>query len=476
MCTMRRIPCVVMAAASIMVALAACGGTETDKAGGRAPVEPAVLTFANNNSSQPAQLHALIAEVERRSNGSLRFTVTNNWRKGEPTQEQGTIEDVRSGKVDMAWVGARAFDSVGITSFQPLVAPLLVDSYDLQGAVFEAGIPGRMLKSIEALGLAGIGVLPGPMRKMMGVVRPFTKPSDFSGKIVGTSGGDLAEQTLQALGATPKRVPAQASLAGLDGLDYQLAAIDGNNYFESASHVTGNLNLWPRPLVIVMNADRFASLARAQQEILRTAAANAIQPALAASRAEDSASGPKLCGVGMTVDQASPSDLDAIRQAIEPVFTQLEQDPTSQRFLGEIRSLKQQTAVPAETFTCPPDGLTEKAGRTPIDGLYEVSFTREEYVAAGADAGELNEPDNWGSFTMRLNEGRFVGTNRSTGEKTTGTYEVAGDKLTMTFEGTTAGEVFGVKWSLYRDALTLSRDGVDWEWTGLIVKPWRRIG
>ena len=51
------------------------------------------------------------------------------------------IEDVQAGKVDMGWVGARAFDAVGVTSFQALVAPFLVDSYELQDRVFQAGIP-----------------------------------------------------------------------------------------------------------------------------------------------------------------------------------------------------------------------------------------------------------------------------------------------------------------------------------------------
>ena len=49
----------------------------------------------------------------------------------------------------MAWVGARAFDRLGIAAFQPLLAPLLVDSHDLQDAVFHAGIPQRMLPAVD---------------------------------------------------------------------------------------------------------------------------------------------------------------------------------------------------------------------------------------------------------------------------------------------------------------------------------------
>ena len=57
--------------------------------------------------------------------------------------QAGTLEDVKTGKVDMAWVGARAFDTVGVTSFQALVAPLLIDSYDLEAKVFNEGCLSR---------------------------------------------------------------------------------------------------------------------------------------------------------------------------------------------------------------------------------------------------------------------------------------------------------------------------------------------
>ena len=61
---------------------------------------------------------------------------------------------------------------VGVTSFQPLLAPLLVDSHDLQAAVFEAGIPAEMIAGLDDIDLAGIGVLPGPMRKSARRVTP----------------------------------------------------------------------------------------------------------------------------------------------------------------------------------------------------------------------------------------------------------------------------------------------------------------
>lgn len=214
-------------AVSLTLAVAGCGEA-TDKAGGSEPAETVVLTLANTNDGPPPQLAVWADEVQTLSEGSLRIEFADNWRAGEPGQEADTIEDVQNAEADLAWVGARALDSAGVTSFQALVAPMLIDSYDLQAAVFDAGIPDQMLESVEDIGLAGIGVLPGPMRKMMGMTHPFLAPADFTGQVVGTSGGRLAEQTLELLGATPSLVSAGTALDGLDALEYHLAAIFGN--------------------------------------------------------------------------------------------------------------------------------------------------------------------------------------------------------------------------------------------------------
>ena len=108
----------------------------------------------------------------------------------------------------MAWVGARVFDRLDVTSFQALLAPLLVDSYDLEGQVFESGIPDQMLEGVEELGVVGIGVLPGPIRRLLGLSHPFLQPSDFEGQVIGGAENELSVRTFQAFGATLEALPA----------------------------------------------------------------------------------------------------------------------------------------------------------------------------------------------------------------------------------------------------------------------------
>jgi TRAP-type C4-dicarboxylate transport system substrate-binding protein len=393
------------AVAGLALLAAACGGSSSDKAGGASEVEARVLTLANPNDQPPAQLTAWAEEVDSRSDGTLQIEFENDWRQGEAQYEAGTIEDVQAGEVDVAWVGARAFDTVGVTSFQALVAPLLIDSHDLQGAVFEAGIPTEMLDGLETIDLAGVGVLPGPMRKPLGVAKPFVTPADYAAARVGVQDSAVAQQTFVALGATSQPVPSGTELDGLDAYEQQLASIAGNHYSTDAGYVTANVNLWPRPLVIVMSPDALGSLTADQQTALREASAAAVPDALEDSRNEDDEAVPVLCRQGMTLALASDNDLADLRAAVDPVYDELAVDPTTESFIEDITQLKAQLSATPEAPQCAP-GDAEASSESGIpDGTYEMTLTRDDLRGCSDWEGseEANHDENL--FTLILDDG-----------------------------------------------------------------------
>src|SRR5919197_1384163 len=168
------------------------------------------------SGGQPEQLNAFARAVERASGGTLRIQFAPNWRGGDFTQERDTIADVRAGRVDLAWVGARAWDWEGVRGFDALLAPFLVDSHALEQRVFERGIPQRMLPAVRKAAVVPIAVLPVPLRSALGVGHALLAPADFRGKTIGVQ-GVVAAETLRALGARPRQYSAQPTLNGLDG-------------------------------------------------------------------------------------------------------------------------------------------------------------------------------------------------------------------------------------------------------------------
>ena len=444
------------ALAALALALAACSGSRSDKAGGAEEQEPVVLTFASFTDDIQPQLRVFAEEVVRRSDGTLRIEFKPAWRPGDPDAERGTIEDVKAGKADMAWVGARVFDRLGVRSFQALLAPLLVDSYELEGRVFTSEIPTSMLPGVEELGVVGIGVLPGPMRKLLGVSRPFLSPSDFGGQVIGGAENELSARTYQALGATLEALPAGGPLEGLDATEQHLGAVWGNRYNENAKYLGANVNLWPRPLVIFAGKKVFNSLTPKQQDVLREAATPAVPEALAAARAEDEEAALQLCRRGVTFALASERELAELRAALEPVYAELTAEPETKSDIEAITNLKAEIAASAEAPAC--TSTEPPATASPIpDGTYETTLTKADWrrmtkadwLKSGVSEEEAAVP---GVYRMTFDAGEWtlLGPN---GEGEKGTYTVFRDQLEVDIA---EDYTITARWSLEGKTLTFT--------------------
>ena len=118
-----------------------------------------------------------------------------------------------------------------------------------------------MLEELRPAGLVGIGILPGPLRRPFGMTHALAAPRDFRDLTIGTQQSNVADATLRALGARPQRLPldvaASAGLAGLDGLELQVAAIENGRLDAPGSHLMTNVNLWPRSLVVFAGAQAY---------------------------------------------------------------------------------------------------------------------------------------------------------------------------------------------------------------------------
>jgi TRAP-type C4-dicarboxylate transport system substrate-binding protein len=445
------------ALAALATTLAACSGSSGDKAGGAEKQEPVVLRFASITGDIQPQLKVFADEVARRSDQTLRIEFVPEWRGGDPDFERGTIEDVKAGKVDIAWVGARVFDRLGVRSFQALLAPLLVDSYELEGRVFESGIPRSMLDDVGELGVVEIGVLPGQIQRLLGVDHPFLRSSDFDGQMIGGAENELAIRTFQALGAMLEALPVGGSLEGLDAAVLQLEAIWNNRYNKHAKYVAANVNLWPRPLVIFAGKEAFESLTAKHQAVLRDAATAAVPGALAAARAEDENAALQLCRRGLTFALASEGELAALRTALQPLYTELRADPETRSKLDAITKLKSEVAAKADAPACTSTEPPATASRIP-DGTYETTVTEADYRKAGVSEEVGANP---GVFRMILDAGEwtFIGPIRDgkllgadEGEK--GSYTVYRDEIVV--ENSVGEQVVAARWSLKDGSLTFT--------------------
>lgn len=329
-------------------AIAGCAGSSTagDKAGGSQP-GPIVLRMAGtpHGADDVPPVEYFVQRVAALSRGAVTIKVIAPWGGYTPGAEAGVVRAVADGTVQLGWVGTRVLDTLGDPSFDALSAPMLIDSYPLEQAVLDSDMPGRMLATLGHLGVTGIGLFGGDLRLPIGVHRPLLSPTEWSGLSVGTYRSGVQESAIRALGARP-----YVTFAGLRELAVARGAIQGFEFdvrryaeqawWANAPYITANLVLWPEFDAVVANPSALASLDSQQRRWLTEAAQQSAARSVAIVSA-DSASIRTDCHGGARFYGATRPQLTATRRALGPVYSELESNPQTRAFIGEIASLKQ---------------------------------------------------------------------------------------------------------------------------------------
>ena len=264
---------------AVPAALLAGCGSSANKATGARELKPVVLTLANWQIGD-SDVGEWTRAVERLSDGAVRIEIRGGWRRDELENDRGTLGDVRAGRIDIGHIPARAWDTLGVGSFRALDAPLLVDSLELQERVVTSDVGAGMLDGVRAAGVEPLVLMPGPLRRPVGMSNELLGPADYRGALIGLRPSALQEATMRALGARVARYPAFRTLDGADGTELDIAALDLDTdvYWEQARSVTTNVVLWPRATTLVMNRERWTGLTDAQRAVLQDAARAAVAP------------------------------------------------------------------------------------------------------------------------------------------------------------------------------------------------------
>ena len=326
-------PTTIIACLAATLATVGCGGAQNDsKSGGKPTTQPTVLRLANFNT-EPGTLQLFADEVARASHGTLKITFVNAPHAAAPDGEQEIIRDVQHGRAPLGATGARAWDSAGVDDFQALVAPFLIGSYGQQQQVLQSAVAKRMLASLGRVKLTGVALLPGPMRRMLGVEKSYLAVSDFAGTRIGMNRSKVAAATMRALGATPVAQTIPAKLTGLDGLETYLEAIAGNGFGQSSRSATVNIAWWPRPVVIFANPHALTTLSTTQRQALLRAGLRVLPAVTAATVASDRDSAAQLCRSGFKLISATPIALRSLRGAVQPVYASLDGNPVTRGYI-----------------------------------------------------------------------------------------------------------------------------------------------
>ena len=182
-------------ACTVLAVIAVASGCNSDsgenKAGNESKGKAVELVLANHEGGSK-NVAAWADAVERLSDGSVRIRISNNWRQGESHYDEAMLNEVRRGDVPLAAVMSRSFDEVGVTSFQPFAAPFLIDSANLERRVLQSDLDEHALAGTDKIGMVGLGLMPGELRRPVGLTGPLAAPEDYRGARAYTREGKVA--------------------------------------------------------------------------------------------------------------------------------------------------------------------------------------------------------------------------------------------------------------------------------------------
>lgn len=272
--------------------------------------------------------------------------------------EQDIIRAVADGSVELGWVGARAFRELGVSALDPLIAPMLLQSTEAQRAVLTSDLPAEMLAGLEPLGVTGLAIFGGPIRRPSAADAAFTSLDDFSGIPFYAWHGNVNAMAVEALGAqhvdlAPEDRNAAIEDGSIRGYETTIGFLEANADWRT-NRMTLNLNLWPSIGVLVANPDALAALSEDARTDLMHAAHSIADQSLDLVP-DGQVQLEAACRAGATFALAADTDLAAINAAFDPVFEELRSDPTVAAHLDEIERLTE--GIQPELFTVPDECL-----------------------------------------------------------------------------------------------------------------------
>ena len=402
------------AAAGVMVVVlagctAAADGSPGDKAGGSSPVVTLTLGTADpqGRPDTPA-VEYFVDRLEALTEGSVTVDVRWNAADEYVDGERGVAKAVRSGGLDLGWVGSRTFDTLGVTSLRAVQAPFLITDNRLTRRVAEDQVARTMLAGLTRAHVVGLGLYPDELRHPVGFRRPLASMADFQGAQVRTPMSNTSEALFRALGAEP--VHSQSSAYGaaisdgtLDGVDASL----GRAADLGGSFVTGNVVFFPRMSVLFGSEATFAKLDRSQRSALDRAASDALKHAV--EILPDVEDPTPFCEGGGMVVAASDTELAAMRRAAQPVYTQLEADPATKSAINAIRALARQIGPVSAPTSCGVPRTSNPTSGTALvpDGTYTAVATKADALRLGVQD-ECALRDDGNHLRLELKDGEFV--------------------------------------------------------------------
>lgn len=280
------------------------------------------------------------AAVERISNGDIKVDIY-------PARQLGDVkelaEGVQFGTVDMTVNSTSAYSSLdpAVDAFQ---LPGLIPDYE--GFVVMAKSPEArtIMDRLEAHNQVALGIYDGGLRHFMTIGKPVESLADMKGLKTRVAPNKMFLDAWTAVGVNPTpmaygEIYSALETGTLDAVEINLTSIESEKFYEIGKGVTLTAHyFWPAFLLI--NKAKLESLTPEQQQFMRQAADEIIEPQVMAIKELDAKILTHLEELKIPVVTPSDAFKAELAAAFKPVVESYEAtDPAIAAFAAKARTL-----------------------------------------------------------------------------------------------------------------------------------------
>lgn len=257
-------------------------------------------------------------QVEARSNGGITVTI---FPSGQLGTDAAMIDGARSGIIDIAISGLNNFTGLvpDAGAFElPFIFPDRAFAYSVLDGEIGQGVADQFAQH----GLKVLGFPENGYRNMTNNRGPIREPDDVSGLQMRVNNSRALSDMFVLLGATPQQIPVAELYTALetgvvDAQDHPIGIVLSFKFDEVQRYLSLTQHAYSA-LAMVMNDQKFGGLTPEEQEIVTTAAAEAIamQRKLAAEKEGEMIA--ELEENGMEVNR--DVDTAAFQEKVRPVW------------------------------------------------------------------------------------------------------------------------------------------------------------
>jgi len=329
------------------VSLAATGCSAGDPGGGTTRLTIGYVTTPE--SPWGIAIQGMADGVSRRTHGAVQIEPLPSYSNANDIQLLG---DVQGTAVDMAVVSTAVLDAAGQPSFQALQMPFLITNYAAEAAVFASSIPADMMRPLRGIGLQGLALLEGGIRRPASNGPCLITPQSFQGAPFRAVESSLLVAGVRALGADPTPLPLSDVYLGLrqgtiTALEGNLALFYTQKLYEVMDCVALNVNLWPFPSVAVINDSAMARLTPDQRRVVTEEAAGMTKTAFGVLTDPKSPFLADLCEQGVAVGIASAASLAQLKAEEQSVYREFTATEPTGGFTKRIEQIVKSVKPPA---------------------------------------------------------------------------------------------------------------------------------